>query len=363
MFPISISQLKSINLFKLFKLILWYFLRNFQLKNDNTFQSVLIIGDKLESITLKLPKVSKPNNSTLIIFEDFEFKYLFKFFRYVKNMRILDKNYLLTTEASTRFRLNYFDICNTNQKANYRKLSINNYENLSNNFMDNEIALLGTGPSFEKGKQIFKKKKITIMTCNSAIYDDDIWENNHVIFTFADPVFHFGKSQEAQRFKNEVINKFKKYKFYIVVPLPAFPIILEEWGIDKNFVIGINSRDGKLKYPLLDENLTSLRTSNVLTEFMLPFSSTISKKIELAGFDGRKKEEQNFWQYSETTNQTLEGHQKQHPSFFQDRNINNYYKKHLKIFKKQIDLLEQENYVILNNSISNIKFLNKRIYE
>ena len=96
---------------------------------------------------------------------------------------------------------------------------------------------------------------------------------------------------------------------------------------------------------------------------MLPFSSTISKKIELAGFDGRKKEEQNFWQYSETTNQTLEGHQKQHPSFFQDRNINNYYKKHLKIFKKQIDLLEQENYVILNNSISNIKFLNKRIYE
>ena len=57
MFPISISQLKSINLFKLFKLILWYFLRNFQLKNDNTFQSVLIIGDKLESITLKLPKL------------------------------------------------------------------------------------------------------------------------------------------------------------------------------------------------------------------------------------------------------------------------------------------------------------------
>jgi hypothetical protein len=91
--------------------------------------------------------------------------------------------------------------------------------------------------------------------------------------------------------------------------------------------------------------------------------STITKKIELAGFDGRKQREQNFWQYSKTSYQTLEGHQKQHPSFFQDRNINNYYKKHLKIVKKQIDLLEEENYIISNNSISNIEFLNKRIYE
>ena len=84
-------------------------------------------------------------------------------------MRILDKNYLLTTEASTRFRIHYFDICDENQKAKYLELSINNFAYIKNIISSDEIGLLGTGPSFEIGKEIFSKERLSIITCNSAI--------------------------------------------------------------------------------------------------------------------------------------------------------------------------------------------------
>ena len=68
-------------------------------------------------------------------------------------------------------------------------------------------------------------------------------------------------------------------------------------------------------------------------------------------------------QYSNKTKQNIERHKLNHPSFFDDRNIDNYYKKHINILKKQIMLLEKKDYVISNKTISNIDFLNERIYE
>ena len=58
-------------------------------------------------------------------------------------------------------------------------------------------------------------------------------------------------------------------------------------------------------------------------------SSSIMRKlneINLAGFDGREVSEKNFWQYSNKTKQNIERHKLNHPSFFDDRNIDNYYK-------------------------------------
>ena len=93
---------------------------------------------------------------------------------------------------------------------------------------------------------------------------------------------------------------------------------------------------------------------------MLPVASKISKNIELAGFDGRKKYEKNFWQYSEKTFQPLDEHKLDHPSFFNDRNIDKYYREHLKILRKQINLLEDNSYIVLNKTPSNIIFLQER---
>ena len=46
MFPISITQLKLLNFFKLHKIILWTLLRKFQLENTNSYKSIFIANKK-----------------------------------------------------------------------------------------------------------------------------------------------------------------------------------------------------------------------------------------------------------------------------------------------------------------------------
>ena len=94
---------------------------------------------------------------------------------------------------------------------------------------------------------------------------------------------------------------------------------------------------------------------------MFPISAMISKKIYLGGFDGRDLNEKNFWKYSETTFQTLDEHKENHPSFFNDRNINKYYKRHVSNLSRQINDLEKEGYQIYNVTNTNIGILNERM--
>ena len=362
MFPISIAQIKIINFIKFHRLIIWTILRDFQLKNDVVFESVYLISKNKITIDnyLNLKFAESPDYKTLIIFEDFNYKLFFKYIRFIKNMRITDKKFFLTSEASTRFRLLFYDLSTKSKKQEYYSLSHKNFQAFSKNFISENIAILGTGPSFDEGKKQFISRSLNTFTCNSAIYDDDIWATNKFVLCFADPVFHFGLSNEAKRFKKEVINKFNKYKFYVVVPIEAFPLLINEWKIDKNYLIGLIPKNGDVKYPLIDSDLVTKRTSNIMTEFMLPVASKVSKNIELAGFDGRKKNEKNFWQYSEKTFQTIDEHKLVHPSFFNDRNIDKYYRNHLKILSKQIELLEDNTYIVSNKTPSNITCLQER---
>ena len=86
----------------------------------------------------------------------------------------------------------------------------------------------------------------------------------------------------------------------------------------------------------------------------------LSKNIFLGGFDGRENDEKNFWKYSDTTNQEINDHQIQHPSFFKDRDMKKYYFSHLSILEKQIKGLEKKGFIIRNVTNSNIQFLNDR---
>ena len=107
--------------------------------------------------------------------------------------------------------------------------------------------LLGTGPSFDKARDYYQDKNLEVVSCNSGIYDEQLWNSGCRIICFGDPVFHFGNSTEAQRFKKEVINRFNNQKFYIVCPIVAFPILVNDWKIDQNFIIGLQPSENNLK--------------------------------------------------------------------------------------------------------------------
>ena len=367
MIPDSLKQVRFRKIENVYKLFIWSILRYIQLNNTRVYSEIYLSSEyPLEKLNIPKECIIKkePSKKTLIIAPVFNLKILLRYFFMVKNLRILDQDFFLTSAASTNFRLYFYDFISDNERKEYKDLSLKNIKKLKDScekLKQKQLLLLGTGPSFLKGKNYAIQNNIKTITCNSAIYDQDIWKKINPILCFADPVFHFGNSVEAKRFKNEVISKFNESKFFIICPINAMPILIKDWGIEKNYVIGLNfEKISGHTNPLLGQKLSVKRTSNVLTEFMLPIASHLSKNILLAGFDGRKINDKNFWQYSKNTHQPLNEHKAEHPSFFNDRNIERYYQKHLKTFESQLIKLENVDYEIFNLTNSNIKFLNRR---
>jgi|TARA_B100000902_G_scaffold270789_1_gene256667 hypothetical protein len=363
MLPITFSQLQSLSFKNLLKIFIWVIFRNFQFKNKKKYSSVFFV-DKVIDNNLYLPVdieiVEDINENTLIIINKFKIIKLLKNIFRLNSIRLADKDFFLTSEASTSMRLWYFDFSSKEERTVYDSISTRNLDRLVSKFNNEKICILGTGPSFESALKIFQENDNNIITCNSAIYQNNLWDEKKHILCFADPVYHFGKSEEASRFKSEVIKKFNNKKFFIVCPIECFPILRDSWGIDENFIIGL-SRNSESQYRNIDNEFIDIKkTSNILTEYMLPLSSMLSKSIFLGGFDGREKNEKNFWKYSKTTNQDIYEHQIQHPSFFKDRDMKKYYYSHLSILEKQIDDLEKKGFIIKNVTSSNIQFLNDR---
>ena len=71
----------------------------------------------------------KADKDTLILIKKFNFLLIFKFVFQLKNIRILDKNFFLSSEASTRLRLRYYDFSSLNERENFINLSNENFEN------------------------------------------------------------------------------------------------------------------------------------------------------------------------------------------------------------------------------------------
>ena len=365
MLPISFTQTKFINPINLLKAFLWFLLRGFQLRNNKKYKKIYLHEFSETKVSnLLIPEdvkfAEKIENDTLILIRKFKFITVLRYLFSLSRIRLIDKNFFLSSEASTRLRFQYYDFSNLVERDNYINLSIENFKTLKNLTSNKIIGILGTGPSYDIARDYYKENNLEIVACNSSIYDDELWNSECKIFCFADPVFHFGTSSEAYRFKDTVIKRFKENKFYIICPIAAFPILSNDWKIDSSYIIGLQPSTKNFNIGV-NTDLSSPNTSNVLTEFMFPISAMISKKIYLGWFDGRDLNEKNFWKYSETTIQTLDEHKENHPSFFNDRNINKYYKRHVSNLSRQINDLEKEGYQIYNVTNTNIGILNERM--
>ena len=365
MLPISFTQTKFLNPLNIIKAFLWFLLRSFQLNNQNKYEKKFIEKlDKSEFVNLSIPNdirvVTEIEEDSLILVGKFKPSIFLKYLFSLKKVRLIDKDFFLSSEASTRFRLHYYDFSTLEERERYTKISKNNFQELKKTRDYERIALLGTGPSFEEARDYFQVNNLEVVACNSAIYDKELWNGGCKVFCFADPVFHFGNSKEAKRFKNQVIKRFQNENFFIICPIVAFPILVNNWKIDERYIIGFQPSNSNLKLGD-EENLLAPNSSNILTELMIPAASILSKEIYLGGFDGREKSEKNFWQYSNKTHQTLDEHRENHPSFFNDRNIKKYYKRHIDILNDQIINLEKIGYQFHSVTKSNIDILNRRL--
>lgn len=194
----------------------------------------------------------------------------------------------------------------------------------------NNAWVLATGPSIENYANHDFSNSLTI-ACNSTIFDDALVEKtNPRILVFADPIFHFGISEYAGKFREKVVERMGSLDLTIVVPFKYYRLLVSVFPQYKDRIIGVPFiHDRDFNFDLVKDFYVKT-TANILTLLLLPVAGTFSNKVNILGCDGRPFEQDNyFWGHGNTVqiNDKMKNIQQVHPGFF-DIDYNEYYFEH-----------------------------------
>jgi len=242
----------------------------------------------------------------------------------------------------------------------------NRLKNLLENLINldyKSVLLVGSGPSGNKINPINNTEVLSII-CNSVVNNKELLQKiNPSIIVATDTVFHSGYSKYAEEFRKKTCKVLDEYpQCFFLVPTRDLLIYKSNMNpIYHNRIIGIEGKKN------ISTNLNLLKrqvvksTSNVLTFFMLPLATTISKEILLIGFDGKGKNENNkFWSYEKKSQfiEQMKYTKIAHPAFYKV-NYQEYNTTHLKEVEKIIDILIDKKVDIRSLTPSHIPTINK----
>ncbi len=279
-------------------------------------------------------------------------------------VEIIDPSYFSHRESTTLRRL-YYSTFSQDEKQEFKKISLINYKALIEKNRDKEEAYcFTTGPSFDLYEQNDINKNAFKIICNSIVKNEEFlnYIDGADLFIFADPVFHFGVSLYAEKFRKDMLNYVEKKSSYIIVPDFTVPLLLSLYPHLKPFIIGMPVKvDTSYNFPTV-ENFFVKNSSNILTLYMLPIASAISNKVFILGADGREKNEKYFWKHSKSVqyNSNMNDVFNVHPSFFRDRDYEDYYDEHCLNLENLLLDGEEKEKEYFSISPSYIPALNKR---
>ncbi len=286
-----------------------------------------------------------------------------------RNIEIIDKNYFGIIEGNVYKKI-YFDTFSALQKDELRNLSMSNFIELKKKLKGKEEAYLFlTGPTFSTYTEFeFPNNSIKIL-CNTTIKNTEFLDyiGSFDILAFTDPVFHFSSNKYASLYRKSVVETILKYDNYITVPEATVPGLIANYPQLKSRVIGFDNlpvNSDKIVIP--DENNLLLRGAvSVLTFFMLPVASALSKKIYLIGADGRQPSEKYFWKHNSSVqyDDLMQSVFYCHPSFFRDREYGSFYEEHCAYFEEFLSFGEKNGVVYKSLSESFIPAVQKRVIE
>lgn len=225
--------------------------------------------------------------------------------------------------------------------------------------------VMATGPSVEKYKA-YDYKDSAVIVCNSVILNEELIEHcKPSILVFADPIFHFGVSQYAGKFRESVKHRLEKSDITIIVPIKYYPLLISIFPKHKNRIIGIPFKSTKdFNLNLLD-NYYVKTTANILTLLLLPIATSISKTVHLIGCDGRPFTSNDyFWSHGKTVqiSEKMANIKLVHPGFF-DIDYNEYYYEHCHNLENFILQAEKAKYQLAHHGKSYIPALQQRQLE
>ena len=324
------------------RIIIYLVLTYFQKNLNVTYNKVKVISSEDENIVKRYyflndlescgcVKISRCD--CLILIDNFTLFTFIKFIRCIKRIRVIDINFFAHLGLNMLINIGFFDIATKYQRSSMKNSSLKNYYTLKELLQDTEVFVLGTNATFTKNLKLLNNRPLFI--CNDAIYKISEIKAEIIVFCFADPLFHFSADKNSINFLN-TIKQNEKYIDYLVVPINTIPII-KNMQINTK-IIGVNSSNKNQRFLEINKSdLTTKKTHNIMTQFMLPISLSVSKKVFLGSVTVSNNFDKKLWNYDTTL---MKNNQKNYAfkySFFRDRNFKNYYKVHHRFLNKQIN--------------------------
>lgn len=222
--------------------------------------------------------------------------------------------------------------------------------------------VMATGPSVENYADHDFDDAVVIV-CNSVVLNDDLMERcKPSVLVFADPIFHFGVSEYAGRFREVVEARLATTDLSIVVPFKYYPLLLSKLPQFSDRIIGIPfEKIARHNFDLRQRFLLKT-TANILTLLLLPLATTLARQVNLIGCDGRPLEQDDyFWGHGKSVqiNDKMENIQRVHPGFFAI-DYNEYYFEHCHTLANLLEQGEDAGWRFAHHGPSHIPALRDR---
>jgi hypothetical protein len=284
--------------------------------------------------------------------------------RHPLKARILDPGFYLFAETHTYGGMCWHDFVGKNEKVRQIRRARDKYDSLMRRLGGRQKSyVFGTGPSVETAYKYDFSDGVRVV-CNSIVKNDKMLE--HVrpdILAFTDSVFHFGVSEYAEQFINDVVKVVRKYDTYCVTNLVGYSLICSQYPELENNVIGVPAKRFGGAIPLTTKRFKTRDYANILTRYMLPIAAGLSDEISLLGFDGRRPSEKYFWNHNPSTQYgSMDSTQMCHPAFFRDISYGGYYDAHCANLEKMIATFENAGKTIRSLGESEIPALRDRYW-
>lgn len=202
-------------------------------------------------------------------------------------------------------------------------------------------AALGTGPSLDEILEV-DVSDTAVVVCNSIVKNDRLLEHlDPVAVCFGDPVFHFGPSEYAARFRDDLLRVIEEHDCFAVTHAREARLLLRHHPELEDRLVGLSADADDWTVPG-PGNMSVRATDNILTLFMLPLASALADRVLIGGCDGREPDEDYFWEHNSSVQ--YEGLMRtvfeSHPAFFRDRIYADYYDEHCRTLEEALSALE-----------------------
>jgi len=256
-------------------------------------------------------------------------------FPYIVNASIYNNQF----EANQMAKLSYSFLDTSLKLENSKRLK--QYLRKLKDMKYKSINLFGSGPSINRYTQYTYDRSLSIV-CNSIVKNKELLHTvQPKIIVATDAVFHAGYSIYAADFRNALCEAFDLLDELIFI-VPLRDLMIYKSNLPVKYTKRIYGLEGKtinqFNFNLL-EKLYTKSTSNVLTFFMIPLATTISKNINILGFDGKDTTiKDKFWNYDEKSQFTSIDYTKiAHPAFY-NVDYDEYYSLHCAELKKMTNM-------------------------